>query len=314
MKTVHLAFCSDGMNIPFLSVALKSVIDNSSCDHLYCVYVVHDGITYCEKGYLLALVRTKKNFSLSFIDIGEYSDSFSKLFVSGHISHAAYWRFALPEILNDIDKLIYLDTDVVVIDDVAKLYEENLGVGEILAGAPGIGVAEELPMTEASRRILLQRGYSNFKKYINSGVLLINMKVFREENLLNRFLDIAASENFPLHDQDVLNLVLMNRIKILDWKWNFAIHETIDDYPQYLVNIVKDRISNLDISIVHYVGSSKPWKCASRPLAGLWFMYAVQTPFFSDMKFSSTDLSGKKLKSDKKEAFKRKLKRLFNKS
>lgn len=311
MKTVHLAFCSDRANIPFLSVALRSVIDNASCDYLYCVYVVHDGMTYCEKGCLLALVRAKKNFRLSFIDIDEYSNSFSKLFVSGHISHAAYWRFALPEILNNIDKLIYLDTDVVVIDDIAKLYEENLGEGEALAGAPGIGVAEELQMTEASRRILLQRGYSNFKKYINSGVLLVNMKVFREEKLLDRLLDIAASENFPLHDQDVLNLVLMNRIKILDWRWNFAIHETIDSYPKYLIDVVKDRISSLNISIVHYVGSGKPWKCTSRPLAGLWIMYAIKTPFFSGMKFPCTDSSGENQGVKIKRGIKAKLKGLF---
>ena len=280
MKIVHLAFCSDGPNIPFLAVALKSIIDNSSSEYRYLVYIVHDGISYCNKGNLLALVRNHKNFDLSFIDIGEYSCKFSGLFVSGHISLASYWRFVLPEILTDVDKLVYLDTDIVVVDDVAKLYEENLGGGEVLAGAPGIGVAAELPMTESSRQILKNSGYSNFKKYINAGVLLINMKVFRDEHLFERLINLASNNSFPLHDQDVLNLVLMNRIRILDWKWNFAIHESIDDYPSYLLDDVKKRISEMNISIVHYVGPGKPWKCPYRPLAGLWFTYAVQTPFF----------------------------------
>lgn len=311
MKIVHLAFCSDGPNIPFLAVALKSVIDNASCEYQYLVYIVHNGISYCDKGYLLMLVRNSKNFNLSFINIGEYSDRFSGLFVSGHISQASYWRFVLPEILRDVDKLVYLDTDIVVADDIAKLYEENLGGGEALAGAPGIGVAAELPMTETSRKILKNKGYSNFKKYINAGVLLINMKVFREESLFEKLIEVASSDNFPLHDQDVLNLVLMNRIRILDWKWNFAIHESIDDYPRYLLDDVRKRISEMNISIVHYVGPGKPWKCPFRPLAGMWFVYAVQTPFFWGTEIFVCKCREENESVVRKEGFWRKFKKLF---
>lgn len=284
MENVNMAFCSDEKNITFLAVALKSIIDNASNERIYNVYIVHNGISEYDRGSLLLLVRNNLNFHLSFINIGKYAQVFSTLFVSGHIPHAAYWRFALPEILEHVDKLIYLDTDVVVIDDIAKLYDENFAKGEVLAGSPGIGVSAELPMTKPSREVLKRYGYVNFKRYINTGVLLINMREFRSEMLFQKFIETASGENFPMHDQDVINLVLMDRIKMLDWKWNFAILERFDDYPTWLVEDIKTRIAILDISIVHYVGCGKPWICFDRPLADLWFMYAERTPFYAGMK------------------------------
>lgn len=96
---------------------------------------------------------------------------------------------------------------------------------------------------------------------------------------------MANQYDFPMHDQDCLNFVFDGKIQILDWRWNFAIHEKIDNYPEWLKEKVHDRISSMNLSIIHYVGVGKPWRCMFRPLRELWIMYAIKTPFFLWNKF-----------------------------
>lgn len=68
-EKIHVAFCSDKNNIPFLAVALKSIVDNSSAENEYVVYVAHDGLTCYEYGYLRLLIKGRRNFELKFIDM-----------------------------------------------------------------------------------------------------------------------------------------------------------------------------------------------------------------------------------------------------
>ncbi len=288
-EKIHVAFCSDKNNIPFLAVALKSIVDNSSAENEYVVYVAHDGLTCYEYGYLRLLIKGRRNFELKFIDMngGGYAKKFEHLFTSGHITLAAYWRFLLPEVLKDVNKLIYLDTDVVVIDDLSKLYDED--VSEVYcAGCLDIGVAKELSVSKEAREVLSSLGYKDFSQYINSGVLLINAEYARRRKIFNKMLVLANTNAFPFHDQDVINYTLMNEggAKVLNYKWNFAIHKGFDTYPAQIVEDVIDRISKMDISIIHYIGSEKPWKCINRPLRELWVYYAAETPFFAGINLS----------------------------
>lgn len=99
---------------------------------------------------------------------------------------------------------------------------------------------------------------------------------------------LANTNAFPFHDQDVINYTLMNEggAKVLNYRWNFAIHKGFDTYPAQIVEDVIDRISKMDISIIHYIGSEKPWKCINRPLRELWVHYAAETPFFAGINLS----------------------------
>lgn len=283
-EKIHIAFCSDRNNVPFLGVALKSIVDNSSAEISYVVYVIHDGMDCQEFCYLRLLAGCRRNFELKFIDINKAGEGekFKNLYASGHITLATYWRFLLPEILSDVNKLIYLDTDVVVVDDVAKLYSEDVS-GYFCAGCIDIGVAKELSVSQAAREFLCSLGYMDFSNYINSGVLLINLEYAREKKLFCKMLSLAENNNFPLHDQDVINYALMNEggVKIVYQRWNFAIHKDFEDwYPESLVSAIKHKVSIMDLAIVHYIGSEKPWKCSSRMLRELWVLYASKTPFF----------------------------------
>lgn len=314
-EKIHIAFCSDGNNVPFLGVALKSVVDNSAEEISYIVYVIHDGMTCQEFCYLRLLARCRRNFELKFIDINkvEGSAKFKNLFASGHITLATYWRLLLPEILSDVNKLIYLDTDVVVVDDVAKLYSEDVS-GYFCAGCIDIGVAKELPVSQDARKILCSLGYMDFSNYINAGVLLINLEYAREKNLFSEMLSLAENNNFPLHDQDVINYTLMNEggAKIVDQRWSFAIHKDFEVwYPEPIVNAIKHKISIMDLAIIHYIGTEKPWKCSNRMLRELWVLYASKTPFFAEVKFSLESAVEREMAKSGKMRLGRKLEKLL---
>lgn len=310
-ENICVAFCTDRQNIPFLAVSLQSIIEHSSDGYVYDIYVVHDGMTSEQFGYLRLIAKKRKNIQLNFIGIKDKKDEFDRLYVSGHITSASYWRFALPILLPRVEKLIYLDTDVVVLEDLSLLWNEVCIDNYFLAGVPGVGVAGNLNEGRKSREFLKGLGYSDFSKYVNAGVLVLNAKKIRDENSFQKLITMANQYDFPMHDQDCLNFVFDGKIQILDWRWNFAIHEKIDNYPEWLKEKVHDRISSMNLSIIHYVGAGKPWRCMFRPLRELWIMYAIKTPFFCGTNFSPNSVYELDIRESTKVRWGRRLERVL---
>lgn len=280
-EIVHIAFCVDSKNVSCLSVALKSIATFSSTNFAYVVHIVHDGLTYVEQGLLRSVCLDRKNFSFDFIDVGVLGDVFSKLFISSYLSNATYWRFALPDYLKNLEKVIYLDADLVVLEDVANLFfqdVEDLALGACLDW--GVVYPSAFSHSTDERAKLEKLGYTDFSRYFNAGVLLLNLKFFRKEQLSLKLLKLAQENSFHMHDQDALNVLLNGKFKVLDHRWNFAVHPNITKYDCQVQKEIDDSISKMDMAIIHYVGAKKPWASENGPLRKVWVMFAVQTPFY----------------------------------
>ena len=169
-----------------------------------------------------------------------------------HTSASAIDRLLLPAVLPELDKVLYLDSDILIRDDIRGLFDTDLAdaplaarvplpaVGRgyqmnVLAGLSKLGARSEDFFAWATASAPL--GFSSF----NAGVMVLNLARMRADGFVSRFLPAASA--FRLHDQQILNFYASNRIVPLDARFNYIPHQ---DIP-------------LDPTIVHWAGAFKPW-------------------------------------------------------
>ncbi|TKZ28416.1 glycosyltransferase family 8 protein, partial [Brachyspira catarrhinii] len=211
-----------------------------------------------------------------------------------YISIETYFRFFIAELLPQYDKVLYLDADLIIMDDLSKLYNFNIddyAIGAIQDMNMEISVKHENFITSKNlniREYVLNILKKESLKYFNAGVLLLNLKKFREDNILNELLEFTE-QNSPLEfqDQDILNAVLEKRVKYLDSRWNLL--KDLDFYISYQndknrIKEIKKRFKNP--GIIHYIGENKPWLYKEKfwySFEGikLWWKYYRMSPLYN---------------------------------
>ena len=174
-----------------------------------------------------------------------------------HVSIAAYYRLLCPEMFpKEVEKILYLDCDIIVNDKIDDLY--NLDICNYAYGAV---VDEDNENKEKHTRL----GYSSQIPYFNGGVLLINLKYWRENNVTKRcFQHILENPNkIILHDQDTLNAVLNKEVKLLSVKYNLQTAMLCRNTSLNTDTKLEIEKYKYQPTIIHYTGTSKPWQKGS---------------------------------------------------
>ena len=169
-----------------------------------------------------------------------------KVVKSEYITKTCFFRLYAPFMIKDVDRLLYLDPDIVCQGSMEEFYNTDLG-DNILAGCRN--------MLRDNVQFLYKKNCNRLNlpfgtPYINSGVLLIDMQKYRDFltfERLNQFLQ-EYKEILTFQDQDTINKLFLGKIKIMDNKFN------------YQVNSVDWWNLSLDNTIIHYSESAKPWK------------------------------------------------------
>jgi lipopolysaccharide biosynthesis glycosyltransferase len=256
MKTkINLAFCIDKNYVQHLGITLASIfINNNSCD--LSIYIISPGLDdeHVEK---LTAVARPFDIELNFRQGEDPRTDGLKEFQ--HISRATYYRLLIPEILEGINKIIYLDCDLVVETDLLELW--NVNVSD--AGCAGVDEVN----TPHAERLGVPLEY-----YINAGVMLLNTEFWRQNGITKKCLDWLNSniDHATLLEQDAINVVLNGSKKSISRKWNLnpapeRDMKTLIEYPQ---------------RILHFAGPLKPWhKCFDFTLQKIYAKYVAMTPW-----------------------------------
>lgn len=176
--------------------------------------------------------------------------------VDRHLSKECYLRLVAADVLPaSLDRVLYLDSDLVVLDDLMPLWMTDLG-GHPVAAVPDI-------LTQPPRAAL---GIAPDHVYVNSGVLLIDLAAWRARGLTARIAGFVERQGSALeyHDQDALNAVLQHDIRLLDFRWNLqARHMRFNDHA---LGVHRDafRRAAAAPAILHYAGPEKPWRFRAR--------------------------------------------------
>jgi lipopolysaccharide biosynthesis glycosyltransferase len=263
--------------LPYLSVAVESIKNNSNSKiHLFVFYTEIDA----------ELIRRVKSletslFLIEFVDVNPYIDV-GKLYSCAHYSVEMYYRLIIAEIFHFVPKVIYLDCDIVVMDDLRDLYDVDLG--DCVIGAA------RNPIHKGMFDYLNLKLKFPYKKYFNSGVLLINVSNFTSLKVKEKCLSfLERNKNLACPDQDALNVVCQDKVKYLSQSWNFQWHHSVVKNDKPLMTPLIDDEKNdymeamKDIKILHYTSNIKPWNSPSQEQSMHFWHYAKLSPFFMDV-------------------------------
>ena len=231
-----IVFSTDHNFVMPTCVTIHSLLKTANPGVNYDIYLIVDsGVDTKDKKLLQQQVEKDNNESrINFIDIG---DTFENGFEIRNISKACYNRLMIPWVIPNYDKIIYSDVDIIFKGDISELYNTDLK-DALVAGVGGS------VWNKGIIKKYLQKINADSEEYINSGFLLINSKLQREENLKERYLTLSRKK-FLYQDQDIINLVCKGKIKKLPNSYNV---KPIDCY-NYEMNQIK---------VIHYMGQ-KPW-------------------------------------------------------
>lgn len=268
---IHIALGFDKNYIVHVYALLTSVLhNNKGCDLHF--HVIATGITNTEKSDLEHYIYVN-NAKISFYQLSEELVRSKVVIPAGtHFTIATYYRIFFPSLIDPgIKKLLYIDSDVIVIGNLWELYNTNIGYCPI-AAAPDSGAE-------------LREDLGIYKKedYFNAGVLLIDTKNWKGQNVTERVIKFLFDhpEKVKYVDQDALNATLIDNWYRISNKYNFTLLDVKLQVPS------KELIK--DVVIIHYTSWRKPWHCLTRnKLRYLYHDYLRLSPKAYEKKY--TDL------------------------
>jgi len=232
METIHIVTLSNNSYAVHLATMLFSLFENKLPETRYQIYIIDGDLSRENKFKLNILLQYYNTFPV-------YLKVDKKLYVNckawGHVSREAFYRISIPDILDQkIERALYLDSDMIIKGDLQELWH-NEKLEHYFLGAV------EDPVNFAG--ITLPKGY----RYFNSGVLLMNLEMWRKKNISSKVLEFINQnpEKIKWWDQDALNAVLYDKWLPLDYKWNYQVY----------------RMGHMNIEpvIIHFNTDVKPW-------------------------------------------------------
>lgn len=200
-----------------------------------------------------------------------------------HISVASYNRLFIPKLLPQIEKCLYIDSDVLVFGDIAELFQIDVS-DYYVAGVKDYHIISN--NKEVHRRIL---GRNDISNYINAGVLLLNLDAIRRDKIDEKWIADMSKTNM-YEDQDVINRSCYKGIKIINPKYNMF-HYYVDEendvngilyLEKFGVQMPKE-----DICVVHLGGPFKPWESGIFKYTDEWWQIAnvfSETKYYNELK------------------------------
>ncbi len=269
-----------------LHVCVQSIVDCACVDRFYEIYILHTNIS-AENQQLFLKKYNGSQMSVAFVDVTKWTAQYKK-HVRKDVCKESFLKFYVLDVFREHDKIVYLDCDTIVCNDIAKLYETELG-DCLVAGISDIEFA-----SQCNRKDLQTRSYcldtlkiNRPSAYIQAGVLVWNLTNLRKAVVMRQLLEMTDAGDWRYYDKDILNVLCKGRVKYLDMSWNVTAgqdsrwKETIQYAPYEILEAYEQARKNP--SIIHYAGNPKPWLKPDRDLAYVFWDKARGTVFYEQL-------------------------------
>lgn len=268
-KTIPIFFSIDDSYAPFLSVALKSAIDNSKSENNYRAIIMFESLSQDNRERLAGLATD--NFKIDFVEMNEgletITDRLSNRIRSEYFTLTIYFRLFIASMFPEYDKAIYIDSDIVLEEDIAELF--SIDIGDNFIGACRDASIDGI---EPFQSYVEQVVGVDRNDYVNSGVLLMNLKRLRDADFDKHFLFLLNTYHFDsvAPDQDYLNAICKGSIYYLSPKWNAMPNEQ------------KPKIEGA--KLIHYNLFSKPWCYDGLQYGERFWHYAENSGYINEIR------------------------------
>ena len=247
---IHIACCSNEKLAPMFGVVVTSVGINVTSDDVM-MYLLHNGLKRSTVKRLQK-IADRYNVGLKFLEIDLEILKDCPVDEKIHYGNIMmYARLLLPSKLPNLDKVIYLDCDLVVCKDLKSLWETDVN---------DVAVTMAPDLLYQDKATLSRLGINN--NYLNSGVIVMNLDYWRKHDVMKRLLAYISDKGNELiyNDQDSLNAILHDERRQLPVKYNVTPHYFLknpDNYPKEMHEEIRD--ARINPIIFHFLGNIKPW-------------------------------------------------------
>lgn len=263
-KIIPIFYACDDNFVKYTIISAKSLIENASKDYFYKIRVLNTNVS--EEMKNKAYTLNCDNASVEFVNATSYLDSIKeKLPIRDYYSKTTYFRLFIAEMYPELDKAIYIDSDTIVLGDISKFYNTDLGDNYV-------GACNEQAMLQVNTYGDYVEQVVGIKrdKYFNAGHLLINCKQFRQVHILDSFIKLLGVYNFVVvQDEDYLNLLCKDHVKWIHNSWNTEVFGEVkwrDD----------------EINVLHFIMWSKPWHFKDARYKEYFWKYAKKTCVYEE--------------------------------
>ena len=268
---------SSDENIFFsVGAVVESLAENAAEETFYEIHVFcADDVSADSKAKLAALAaRHAAKLSVDCVDMGGAFADINR--THAYVNHVSAWKMLIAEKLPQCDKVLYLDTDILVRGDLAGLFATDLG-DACLGGVPNM-----LNQITFRERISAQAQMTEMDGYVNAGVLVFNLAAIRRDGIAAKWQALLGKFEGSV-DQHILNHVCRGRIAFLPLKYNVCL-SNLDLYKDGTAHIFASpgecRRAYEDPVIFHFTLQTKPWDYVDLPFSHEWYRYFEKTPFF----------------------------------
>ena len=247
---ISIVYICDEQYVMPTCVSIRSIYENRKTS-IYDIYIIGVDLSGRSKNVI-------KSINLSGINIYllEFENKYKNLPTTHvYVSKAALYKFDIPNILPDLDKVLYLDGDTIVMDDLCELFSKD--VSKYYAGVVRDFLAYYV------RKDYIELG---LKDYFNSGVMLLNLALLRDKKIPEKLLEYKLHSNSTRYmDQDCFNVVFAEHIIFLDPKYDYMT-SSLYLYQSFTFGTIKP-------VIVHTTTGDKPWRFCAVPFSDVWYKY-----------------------------------------
>jgi len=247
MKSINIVSSSNNLYSNYLIAMMNSAVQNTP-DTQINFFIIYEDLSSDKQKLITKTFSKNKNVSIEYIKMDK--DLFKNVILKTYAasSYEAYARLLLPELFDKLDKIIYLDADMIILNNLNLLEDIDLESHPIAA------------VTDINDNSVKIFEYlfklKNVKGYFNSGVLVMNLKKLRDENFTQESLNFISKTDvsYKFFDQDILNYFFHNRYLKLDYRWNVQLYEELAStkYWHTTMNEFEYKLTKISPFIIHY--------------------------------------------------------------
>lgn len=274
---IPIIFAIDNNVVMQCGVTITSLLLNAKEGTFYDMYILcnKSQLDEANRNSLLKAFEDNGKCKISFVDVGETFKE-SEGLATGHVTTATYYRLAIPTLFPQFEKVIYADIDMIFQQDLSELYQSSLSNGEWIAAARDLAIDDKFYF----KSDLPYKVGKSEKDYFNAGFLVMNLRLLREENVVEEF-NRHAKIKYDQNDQDVLNVVCNGHVQILPSIYNFQLNH----FSNYMWKRKNPEIQFGDLfkyATLHYTWKHKPWNSLECVAYDTWWHYYKKSPFYDD--------------------------------
>ncbi len=249
-------------------VMLTSLFENADPETVYRIFIFADLET--RQASMDPVARTLALYGRHSVEWHDPAGEFAGAKNRHHLTTANYYRFLIPDVLSQYNKALWLDVDMIVKRDLAELFStemDGMYLAAVRIGLKNAGV-QHVP----------------WDQYFNAGLLLMNLALWRQDNLTGQVRELIAANDFSCPTQDPMNLIGYQKTVFLPVEYNVYLSpksmkgQRKSDYLQFhgwssFPALVEKA------AILHFVENLKPWNFEDYPEREEWFTYFRRSVF-----------------------------------